>query len=386
MTRFLTIFLFLTMFLLSKASAQKPIALSWKLEANLPSEDNMHLGLGVAGPVTGYSNNVLIIAGGANFPDSLPWKGGKKKYYNKVYVFKKLATQLKNFNTSIQLPFNIAYPANCSTEKGIVYAGGENESGLSKKVFLLNWNELKGQLAITNLPDLPEAITNASSDCIGDIIYVAGGETTSGVSRKLYSLDLNKANMGWQTLSDLPNPVSHSVVVALNKAGKNMLYVAGGRCKQANGISDIYDQLFIYDISSNSWTRGKSLPYAICAGTGTAVAGKGIIVFGGDRGEVFHKVEMLNALLQKEVLEDEKKKIIVEKNKLLSTHPGFSKEILFYDFSKDVWSRIGNIPFKTPVTTSAIACNDIVFIPSGEIRAGVRTPAILSVKLSAKRK
>ncbi len=70
----------------------------------------MHLGLGVAGPVTGYSNNVLIIAGGANFPDSLPLeKGGKKKYYNKVYVFKKMSAQLQNFNTSIQLPFNIAY-------------------------------------------------------------------------------------------------------------------------------------------------------------------------------------------------------------------------------------------------------------------------------------
>ena len=108
MTRFLTFFLFLTMFLLSKASAQKPIALSWKLEANLPSEDNLHLGLGVAGPVTGYSNNVLIIAGGANFPDSLPWKGGKKKYYNKVYVFKKLTTQLKSIKATIQLPFNIA--------------------------------------------------------------------------------------------------------------------------------------------------------------------------------------------------------------------------------------------------------------------------------------
>ncbi len=165
-----------------------------------------------------------------------------------------------------------------------------------------------------------------------------------------------------------------------------MLYIAGGRCKQANGISDIYDQLFIYDVSSNGWTRGKSLPCCYLRRNRNSCGKKRYNCFWRRQGEVFHKVDMLNASLQQAIPEEEKKKIIVEKNKLLSAHPGFSKEILFYDFSKDVWSRIGNIPFKTPVTTSAVACNDIVFIPSGEIRAGVRTPAILSVKLSAKRK
>jgi N-acetylneuraminate epimerase len=386
MTRFLILFLIVTMFLLSKASAQMPVALSWKLEGNLPSEDNRRPGLGVAGPVTGYSNSVLIIAGGANFPDSLPWKGGKKKYYDKVYVFKKDAKQLKTISTSFQLPFTIAYSANCSTEKGIIYAGGENEAGISSKVFLLNWNESNAQLLISNLPDLPEALTNASSDCIGDIIYVAGGETAQGVSKKLYSLDLNSIDKGWKILTDLPVPVSHTVLLAVSRIGKNFLYLAGGRSKQANGISDLYNHLLIYDVANNSWYKGKPIPYAISAGTGAAFTGKGIFVFGGDKGEVFHKVEMLNAALQKTMSEEEKKNSIEEKNNLLTKHPGFSKEILFYDFSIDEWRRIGSIPFKTPVTTTAIKVKEYVFIPSGEIRAGVRTPAILSVKLSPKRK
>lgn len=386
MNRFLTFLFFFTMFLLSKAVAQKPIALSWKLEGNLLSEDNQHMGLGVAGPVTGFTNNVLVIAGGANFPDSLPWKGGKKKYHDKVYLFIKDARQLKAIPSSTQLPFPIAYTANCSTEKGIVYAGGENESGLSNKVFLLNWDGSKEALLISSLPNLPVLLTNASADCVGTMVYVAGGETTQGVSKKLYSLDLNNTDKGWQTMADLPRPVSHTVLLAVNKTGKDFLYIAGGRSKQANGISDIYSHLLKYDIASNNWTEEKPLPYAISAGTGAALNGKGIMVFGGDIGEVFHKVELLNAAIQKAVSEEEKKRITEKKNLLLSSHPGFSKEILFYDFSKDIWIRIGSIPFKTPVTTTAVKVKETIYIPSGEIRAGVRTPAILSVKLSPKRK
>lgn len=39
---------------------------------------------GVAGPVTGIYNDIMIIAGGANFPDSMPWQGGKKDITSKA--------------------------------------------------------------------------------------------------------------------------------------------------------------------------------------------------------------------------------------------------------------------------------------------------------------
>ncbi len=36
---------------------------------------------GLAGPFAGVHGNVLLIGGGANFPDQLPWDGGKKTWY-----------------------------------------------------------------------------------------------------------------------------------------------------------------------------------------------------------------------------------------------------------------------------------------------------------------
>jgi len=64
----------------------------------------------------------------------------------------------------------------------------------------------------------------------------------------------------------------------------------------------------------------------------------------------------------------------------------FSKEILLYNTVKDEWAAVGTVPFETPVTTTAVQYRDQVLIPSGEIKAGVRTPRILAAKLNLKSK
>ena len=42
---------------------------------------------GVAGPFAGIHGSTLIVAGGANFPDTMPWHGGKKQYHDEIYQF-----------------------------------------------------------------------------------------------------------------------------------------------------------------------------------------------------------------------------------------------------------------------------------------------------------
>jgi N-acetylneuraminate epimerase len=68
------------------------------------------------------------------------------------------------------------------------------------------------------------------------------------------------------------------------------------------------------------------------------------------------------------------------KAKLQAAHPGFSKEMLAYDITGNIWQVIGTMPYATPVTTTSVQWKDCFIIPSGEIKAGVRSPLIISVK------
>jgi solute:Na+ symporter, SSS family len=45
----------------------------------LPPNSGFNTQPGLAGPYTGMDDGVLIVAGGANFPDKLPWEGGQKR-------------------------------------------------------------------------------------------------------------------------------------------------------------------------------------------------------------------------------------------------------------------------------------------------------------------
>lgn len=90
-----------------------------------------------------------------------------------MYVFKKDKQDNLVFLNGFQLPSSLAYSAACSTPKGVVFAGGENENGWSKKAGILKWNG--DSIEIGYLPDLPSQTTNASIGTKEGIIYVAGG-------------------------------------------------------------------------------------------------------------------------------------------------------------------------------------------------------------------
>ena len=119
------------------------------------------------------------------------------------------------------------------------------------------------------------------------------------------------------------------------------------------------------------------MPYAMSAGTGMAVGDHSILLFGGDKGETFHKTEELIAAINNENNAAIKEELIKKKTIVQSTHPGFSKEILLYNAMANEWTMVDSIPFDVPVTTVAIQHKNKIIIPSGEIKAGVRTPQIL---------
>jgi|SRR6218665_910041 len=379
-------FLFITALVYTGCSSSRETMLkidNWRKSDSLPSRQDGGDQPGLAGPVTGIHEGVLFVAGGANFPMEMPWKGGRKKYYRQGYLFRKNGLGHWQYFDLFHLPNLLAYSANCSAARGIVFAGGENENGLSKGVFLLAWENEAA--VIRPLPDLPVAVTNAAMTQHAEIVYVAGGETAAGVSNQFIFLDLNEESKGWQQLPSLPCPVSHCVLVHNDDDANSAIFLIGGRMKAAGGISTIYSSVYKYNVHKTAWVEKAPLPYPLSAGTGI-FANNHCYIFGGDTGGIFTKVEILAKAISAEESEEKKQQLISQKNELLSQHPGFSREIMVYNAATDKWTTAGNLPFECPVTTTAILFENQTILPSGEVKAGVRTPYIITGEFADKTK
>lgn len=377
---FLLTFLIFGLFTISPISAQKNINVCFTKSASLPVNKVLGSQPGLAGVFTGNTNNKIIIAGGANFPGGLPWEGGKKTYWNQIYVFSigKKGEPVWETTSSV-LKENLAYGASVQTDNGVLCIGGDNENGISKKVFLMRITNNDNEMEFVDYPELPIPLTNLSATKVNNIVYAAGGETVNAVSDKLFALDLKNLKNGWVELAALPKQVSHAVMLG-NGAGKEAkLYLLAGRKRNSTGISDIYASVFEYNIANNQWVQKKDMPYPVAAGVGMNVDGKGLFYIGGDKGETFHKVETLLAAIAIEKDETKKQQLIQQKNALQQNHPGFNKEILHYNIQKDAWSHAGFACDEMPVTTAIASAKKYYYITSGEIKAGVRTDKILII-------
>ena len=354
----------------------------WKKAAQLQNA-NGGISLGFAGAINGITNDVLIVSGGANFQDKMPWEGGKKHYSKEIHVLQK-CNDSHSWNKNIRstLPEPIAYCGSTSTDLGVVYVGGENENGLSNKAFILKWNASKNEVEIKSLPNFPVAITNIGLTQIGKVVYAIGGDEATKSSNAFLSLDLNSKNPEWKTLPKLPIALANSVTVVQKDENGTNIYVIGGRTKTSSGISDLHNTTFVFNIKKQIWesraniSDGKNTTN-FSAGAGVAVGNHSIVIVGGDNGETFHKIETYLSQIAKTDSPEEKAKLAAEKNKLNTNHEGFYKGILVYDTRTDSWSTIGELPFLAHVTTTATLWNDEIVLSNGEVKPGIRTPHVM---------
>jgi len=375
---------FIIMLINSESYAQQPAIskIQWDKIATLQNSDGSR-SIGVAGAINAVYDQALIIAGGANFPGKMPWEGGKKHYSDEIQILQILDGQyIWNKKVKAKLPEPIAYCGNTSTQSGIVYAGGENESGLSKKTFLINFSSQGGQLVISSLPDLPVPLTNIFLSSIGNVVYAIGGDGPALSSKAFLSLDLDKKEDGWKVLPELPIALANSAVVVQNGPDGENIYVIGGRSKDPSGISELHNTLFIYNPRTKIWKNGSPISDGLntmnfSAGTAVALSDHLILVAGGDNGRIFHQIETYLVQIAQAKTTEEKEAIIAKKNQLVIHHQGFDKSLLLYDTKANTWSKIGELPFPAHVTTTAIKWGESIVISSGEIKPGVRTPDIM---------
>lgn len=406
----------------------------WQRLPDLPES------LGVAGPFVGVHNGALLVAGGANFPQGVPWKpaadGSKslKTYHDRIYAFViseigfgESATAAPDptwITASTRLAHPLGYGVSIDTDQGVLCIGGEwlehvtNEQGAtastlhrSPNVLLMRWNRAKKDVVFAStwkangqefrLPALPRGVSSACGAKIGDAVYVAGGDCGEGGSGQFLRLDLASPSEEWQW-EELPTwpgpPRSHSIGVSV--AGKFVL-LSGRNKHPEQGFELLADAYCYVPFATESTAADSSLPTSwyrlsdiapagepptcVMGATATAMEGGKLLVFGGDSGLVFvEREQTLPRRIQAAQAAGDTKRVSQLESEVragLDDHAGFSRRVLEYDIEKNKWRAVGELPFPTPVTTTAARWNNRVVLPTGETRPGIRSSAVWGLEL-----
>ncbi|MDR0265927.1 MAG: hypothetical protein LBJ04_22130 [Sphingobacterium sp.] len=354
--------------------------LEWHQSIELPYMQQGKAHIGLAGPITGLAGDYLFIGGGANFPDLPPWEGGVKKIQKDVLVYKKENGKL-SLTAQDLLPWAVAYAASLSLPDGLLVIGGETPEGKTAACRLIKYDGHSKKITISSFPKLPFPLANMGAVIHGNKVFVAGGELQDGVSDQVLQLDLETPEKGWVCVGKLPYAVSH---FQLMFDSQNDLYLLGGREAHSERPSTLYHELWCSTDYGSTWSKRADIPFPATAGTACLLPDQGIWLFSADRGNTFHQVEALIFDAKSETDPAKRQKIIETKNRLQINHPGFGREVWRYDLHSNKWNRMGDLPSNGPVTTTAVVWEDMIILPSGEIKAGVRTPEILVATFSKK--
>ena len=178
---------------------------------------------GVSAPFCGVAGDVLVVAGGANFPDKSLLEGGAKRVYADIWA--KAPASRKWVHAGV-LPDSTAYGATFAVDDALILAGGNVCGTTTDKVYELRLRY--GKAVLRTLPQLPVPMEQCGWTRDGDRLYLVGGVGTTGV----YACTIG--DYVWSKVADLPEPLVQPVAFA--SAGK--LYVWGGFNPETLEVSD----------------------------------------------------------------------------------------------------------------------------------------------------
>ena len=370
--RLLCFFFSLSLYLMPvHAQIASSPGIQWEQLPPLPDKE------GLAGMFAGIIDGRLVVAGGANFPNGYPWEGGKKFWYNKIYILE--SKHSKSWITSsVTLPKPLAYGVSYSCNNRLICAGGEtgpmpgenpdNPPSCISDVIALTFRD--GKLSVESLPNLPASAKDSAGSVIGTHLLHFGGIQkidSKTAENKLHILDLADSKPEWRAATPLPGPGRIQSVAALHN---NELFVFAGIEIGLNSqgipirtmpyLNDAWTFSPGNPFENGRWIKLHDMPGDLAAAPGPAWnmdQTKIAIVGGVDSAS--------HRLTQK-------------------GHPGWGHDISIYDTSLDRWSIMKNaIPAgKSRVTAPALTWDKDYVLISGEKSPGKRSPEVF--RLSSK--
>jgi len=350
------------------AAEPQPRGLAWSSLAPLPDAK------GVAGAFAGVSGHdpqtgVLVVAGGANFPDQPPWAGGTKAWHAAAYVLPKPDGV---WRTAAALPRPLGYGVTASFGGRVWCVGGGDAAAHVRSTVALEWDAATDTLRVEPdaLPPLPQAMAFGSGVVVGSRLFIAGGQSTPAATEGLgtfWSIDLATAaaDRRWQEHPSWPGP--KRILPVLGELGGKVYLVSGAELVPAdptagNGAPAVTRRFLTdaheFDPHKNSWRTIASCPKPLIAAPSPALPldAARLAFLPGDDGAFFFK--------QKE---------------LAGNHPGFPRQMYVYDTRADAWRADGTVPkgIRPAVTTPTVAWRGGWIVPTGEVQPGLRSPQIV---------
>ena len=335
---------------------------------------------GFAGPFAGVSAGTLVVAGGANFPESYPWEGGSKVWHDRIFLLPEGASEWTVSNA--KLPKALAYGVSVSlTEQNnsIVMLGGsdgQNKPVADVTMLTLKLVDARPEVLLQPLPSLPVALAESSGLAMDDKIYLFSGRSIGGTVRKAFRLDFGRSPLKWEELPWPEGARGRMHSVAGSHEGK--LYLFGGRDYQSElEIEHPEDRLeaekldflrdcYRFDPDAGKWTRIADLPQGSSAAPYRAIpsGSSHLLILGGVTAPYV----------------EEQLKARPEINGQGHEHPGFPGRSLLITSLRTLGSRPRYPPeMEVPVTVPVVFMpNGEYVVASGEKQPGVRTTQVFS--------
>lgn len=302
---------------------------------------------------------VLLAAGGANFPQRMPWDGGEKAFYRDVYALERTSSEGYLWRRAAELPEAVAYAAFGASPDGLVIAGGVNASGHLRSVCVVAPSG-----AVRKLSPLPMPLAYAASVVDRRKLYVIGGQTEPSAPRaeaQLLVLDLADPDAQWRQ-----RPWHGSDRILANAGildGK--IWLIGG-CSLHADNKGLPVRTYLRDAVALRLSEVDqegaietcatlALPHAVAASAAPALPREGVLVFAGaDDGSHYGKPPQ--------------------------DHPGQRAEWYALDPRSGSLDVLGSMA-QGAVTAPLIAWDDAAIVVSGETKPGVRTKIMQSARL-----
>ena len=391
----LSLLLLFSIFIFNPALSKERFrnTISWQELPSLPAAPGQVIQPGLASPFSGVSENMLLVAGGCNFPGEEVWEGGQKAYYDDAFALEHTEAGEYIWHTGYKIPYKAAYGVSITVPEGVICIGGNNSTEAFSSVFLMKWDPDLNEIVTENLPSLPFKISQMAGGLVDQEIYLAGGLVDGRLANTFIRLDLSSwgdEDFKWEILDDFPGPPRlQAVAVGQNAAEEKHFYLFSG----SSYPEDEKDPLIMtdgleYNPKTEKWTiipdikpDGEDL-LSLHGGSAVAIGTQHILFTGGVNRSIFYDAWKRERDIERARSTNDTVQLI---NLLQEKHAYFLMEpeeykinmaVLAYHTITKTWIKVDDYPYPGPTGAPMVNWDNGFVVVNGEIKPGVRSPNI----------